>query len=54
MMKMISNLTKFGSVLKIKELQNTKRELFESLELYYRVKYLGEDINLDDVEDSEE
>ena len=43
-----------GSVLKIKELQNTKRELFESLELYYRVKYLGEDINLDDVEDSEE
>ena len=43
-----------GSVLKIKELQNTKRELFESLELYYRVKYLGEDIDLDDVEDSEE
>ena len=31
-----------GSVLKIKELQNTKRELFESLELYYKVKYLGE------------
>ena len=43
-----------GSVLKIKELQNTKRELFESLELYYRVKYLGEDIELYDVEDSEE
>ena len=43
-----------GSVLKIKELQNTKRELFESLELYYRVKYLGEDIDLDDIEDSEE
>lgn len=33
-----------GSILKIKELQNTKRELFESLELYYRVKYLGEEI----------
>lgn len=33
-----------GSALKVKELQNTKRELFESLELYYRVKYLGEEI----------
>lgn len=31
-----------GSVLKIKELQNTKRELFEALELYYRVFCLGE------------
>ena len=26
-----------GSVLKIKELQKTKRELFESLEMFYRV-----------------
>ena len=33
-----------GSVLKIKELQQTKRELFESLELFFRVFYLGEDI----------
>lgn len=39
-----------GSVLKIKELQNTKRELFESLELYYKVKYLGEDIDIDEFE----
>ncbi|MCC2253881.1 DUF6145 family protein [Ruminococcus sp. CLA-AA-H200] len=31
-----------GSVLKIKELQNTKRELFESLEMFFRVFYLGE------------
>lgn len=31
-----------GSVLKIKELQNTKRELFEALELYYSVFCLGE------------
>ena len=31
-----------GSVLKIKELQNTKRELFESLEMLFRVFYLGE------------
>lgn len=32
-----------GSVLKIKELQQTKRELFESLELFFRVFYLGEE-----------
>lgn len=32
-----------GSVLKIKELQRTKRELFESLEMFFRVFYLGED-----------
>lgn len=32
-----------GSVLKIRELQRTKRELFESLEMFYRVFYLGED-----------
>ena len=31
-----------GSILKIKELQRTKEELFESLELYYKVFYLGE------------
>lgn len=30
-----------GSVLKIKELQKTKRELFESLETFFKVFYLG-------------
>ena len=35
-----------GSVLKIKELQRTKAELFESLELYYRVFCLGEEPDL--------
>ena len=33
-----------GSVLQVKQLQQTKRELFESLELFFRVFYLGEDI----------
>ena len=31
-----------GSALKIKELQRDKRELLESLEMYYRVFFLGE------------
>ena len=31
-----------GSVLKIKQLQQTKRELLEALEMYYRVFFLGE------------
>ena len=31
-----------GSVLRIKELRQTKKELLESLELYYRVFFLGE------------
>lgn len=31
-----------GSALKIKQYQNDKRELLESLELYYRVRFLGE------------
>ena len=31
-----------GSVLKIKQLQNTKQELLEALEMYYRVFFLGE------------
>lgn len=34
-----------GSVLKIKQYQNEKRELLEALELYYRVFYLGEELN---------
>ena len=32
-----------GSVLKIKQIQQTKQELLESLETYYRVFFLGED-----------
>lgn len=32
-----------GSVLKIRQLQQEKRELLESLELYFRVFYLGEE-----------
>lgn len=37
-----------GSALKIKELQRTKTELFESLELFFKVFYLGEDIDVTD------
>lgn len=33
-----------GSVLKIKQLQNTKQELLEALELYFRVFFLGGDM----------
>lgn len=33
-----------GGVLKIKQLQNTKRELLEALELYFRVFFLGEEM----------
>ena len=33
-----------GSVLKIKELQNTKEELFKSLEMFSKVFYLGEEM----------
>ena len=43
-----------GSVLKIKELQQKKRELFESLELFLRVFYLGEEIETDEFRDPEE
>lgn len=32
-----------GSVLKIKQIQAEKRELFKMLELYYRVKFLGDE-----------
>lgn len=31
-----------GSMLKIKEIQRTKRDLLESLEMYYKVFFLGE------------
>ena len=33
-----------GSVLKVKQLQEEKKELLESLELYYRVFFLKEDV----------
>ncbi len=32
-----------GSVLKIKQLRADKKELFESLEMYYKVFFLGEE-----------
>ncbi len=34
-----------GSVLKIKQYQNVKRELMESLETYYRIVFLGEGLD---------
>lgn len=34
-----------GSVLKIKQIQMDKRELLESLELYYRAVFLHEDVS---------
>ena len=37
-----------GSVLKIKQYQEEKREMLESLELYYRTFFLGEDLDLDE------
>ena len=33
-----------GSVLKVKQLRIDKKELLESLEMYYRVFFLGEDL----------
>ena len=37
-----------GSVLKIKQYQNTKRDLLEALETYYRVRFLGEGLEEDE------
>ena len=37
-----------GSVLKIKQYQEEKREMLESLELYYRTFFLGEDLDQDE------
>lgn len=37
-----------GSVLKIKQLQRMKLELLESLELFYKVFFLGEDISIEE------
>lgn len=33
-----------GSVLKVKQLRSEKRELLEALELYFKVFFLGEDV----------
>lgn len=38
-----------GSVLKIRQIQQEKQELLESLELYFRVFYLGEEASLEDI-----
>ena len=40
-----------GSALKIKQYQLEKRELLESLELYYRVVFLGEKLDVDSLEE---
>lgn len=37
-----------GSVLKIKQLRTTRQELLESLELYYKVAFLGQPFNVED------
>ncbi|MBQ8518840.1 MAG: hypothetical protein IJ455_04425 [Agathobacter sp.] len=34
-----------GSVLKIKQYQNVKRDLLESIETYYRIVFLGEGLD---------
>ncbi len=34
-----------GSVLKVKQIQAEKRELLEGLEMYYKVKFLGQDLS---------
>lgn len=43
-----------GSVLKIKQLQSEKRELLESLEMYYRIFFLGEAPEDEKTEDKSE
>ncbi|MCI5613239.1 MAG: DUF6145 family protein [Agathobacter sp.] len=37
-----------GSVLKIKQYQNTKRELLEAVQTYYRIVFLGEGFDEED------
>ena len=34
-----------GSVLKIKEIRRTRKELLQSLELYYKVFFLNQDVS---------
>ena len=36
-----------GGALRIKQLQEEKRELFRSLDLFYRLFFLGEDLDID-------
>ena len=43
-----------GSVLKIKEYQETKKELLEALELYYRTFFLGENVDWEEEKESQE
>ena len=40
-----------GSVLKIKQLQRDRQELFHSLEIYYKIFILGADLCEEDLED---
>lgn len=40
-----------GSVLKIKQIQSERKELFESLEMYYKVFFLGEELEEKGVDD---
>ena len=40
-----------GSVLKVKQLQSAKQELLESLELYFKVFFLGETLTEEELED---
>lgn len=39
-----------GSVLKVRKLQRTKQELLESLELYFKVFFLGQDLPEEELE----
>ena len=43
-----------GSVLKIKEYQETKKELLEALELYYRTFFLGENVDWEEGKEDQE
>ena len=43
-----------GSVLKIKEYQETKKELLEALELYYRTFFLGENVDWGEEKEDQE
>ncbi len=40
-----------GSILKIKQFQQTKQELLESLEMYFRVFFLGKELTEEELED---
>ena len=43
-----------GSVLKNKEYQETKKELLEALELYYRTFFLGENVDWEEEKEDQE